>query len=99
MKLLNPPGVDPLARHRLLASAPAFWPCWPFLAVVRRCRAEEELGVLFDALGLLGLSGHSSTVFLCNFFELPATVDAMLALPREAHDSADELIDAGWRVD
>jgi hypothetical protein len=30
---------------------------------------------------------------------LPRTVAEFLALPREVFDSADELADAGWRVD
>ena len=90
---------DPLVRHRLVVATPAAWPVWPFLPVVRRCRGEEELGVLFDAFGLLRLTGHSATVFLTNLFTLPPSLPALLALPKEVFDTADELVAAGWRVD
>src|SRR4051812_27258869 len=87
------------ARDLLLVSTPALWPAWPFLPVVRRTRGAEELGVLFDARGVCGLTGYSATVFLTNLFTLPPTVDGLLALPREASDSAEELLTDGWRVD
>jgi hypothetical protein len=93
----EPPG-DP-ARHRLVVSAPALWPAWPFLPLVRRSGDTEELGVLFDALGACGLTGYGSAVFLCNVFALPARLDQLLALPKEVFDTADELIQSGWRVD
>jgi hypothetical protein len=93
------PHTAGLARHLLFARTPALWPAWPFLPVVRRSRGHEELGVLFDALGACELTGFSATVFLSNVFELPPTVAGLLALPREVHDTADELVAAGWRVD
>ncbi len=89
------------ARDRtvLFLTAPALWPCWPFLPVVRRTGGREELGVVFDARSVCGLTGFSACVFFCNVFTLPPTIDEFFALPREAFDSADELFDGGWRVD
>jgi hypothetical protein len=79
-------------------SDPALWPAWPFLPVVRRTRGVEELGVVFDARAA-GLTGYSSTVWLTNLFLLPPAVEQFLALPHETFDGADELADAGWRID
>lgn len=90
---------DPLARHRLVLTTPAAWPAWPFLPVARRTGDALELGVLFDALRACGLAGYSATVFFCNLFTLPPTFAAFLALPKEVFDTADEVLEAGWRVD
>ena len=88
-----------VARHLLFVTTPALWPGWPFLPVVRRTRRPEELGVLFDARGVCGLTGYSATVFVCNLFDLPPTLDLLFALPKEVFDCGEELIRAGWRVD
>jgi len=76
------------------------WPHWPFLPVVRRRPGHDtELGLVFDALHACDLAGYSATVFLTNLFLIPATLKQFLALPRETFDSAEELAQAGWRVD
>ena len=68
--------------------------------MVRRWPGREpELGIVFDAFHACDLAGYSATVFLTNLFLLPATLPQLLALPREAFDSAEELAQAGWRVD
>ena len=83
----------------LFLSTPALWPHWPFLPVVRRTRGHEELGVVFDARAA-GLTGYSATVFLTNLFLLPPSFEAFLALPHETSSTAaEELADAGWRID
>lgn len=96
-----PPAAGPPApaRDLLFVTTPALWPAWPFLPVVRRTRGPEELGVLFDARGACGRTGYSATVFAANLFALPPTLAAFLALPRESHDTAEELLAAGWRID
>jgi hypothetical protein len=38
-------------------------------------------------------------VFLTNLFDLPGSLDQLLALPKEVFDGAEELIQAEWRVD
>src|SRR5262245_5587797 len=87
-------------RTVLMVYSPALWPAWPFLPVVRRRTCvTEELGLVFDALNARGLTGYSATVFRCNLFILPRTVSEFLAMPKEVFDSAEELADAGWRVD
>ena len=86
-------------RNLLFLSSPRLWPAYPLLPVVRRAGPEEECGLLVDLAGLFGLYGYGSTVFLANIFDLPATLAGFLALPRRAFDSADEVYDAGWRVD
>ena len=99
MKTVLLPG-GPLARHLLIASTPCLWPQWPVLPVVRRpAGGGEDLGVMFDARGACGLTGYSAAVFLGNLFLLPATVQELLAGPREVFDSRDDLVAAGWRVD
>ena len=88
------------ARERtlLFLTTPALWPMWPFLPVVRRTRGTEELGVVFDARAAV-LTGFSATVIRTNLFLLPASFEQFLALPRDAFDSAEELIASGWAID
>ena len=86
-------------RTVLMLASPALWPTWPFLPVVRRRAECQELGVVFDARGTCGLTGHSATVYLSNLFALPSTLSDFLALPREVFDSSEELADAFWQVD
>lgn len=93
------PVPGEVARHLLFVTTPALWPAWPFLPVVRRTGGAEELGVLFDARGVCDRTGYSATVFLTNLFELPPTLDQLLALPQEVFDAGEELVRAGWRVD
>jgi hypothetical protein len=87
------------ARHALFVRTPALWPAWPFLPLIRGQGEAEELGLLFDAWGVAGLTGFRATVFKCNLFELPPTIEALLASPRESYDTTDELLDARWRID
>ena len=90
----------PRERAVLFLTTPALWSNWPFLPVVRRHPGrEEDLGVVFDARRAAGLTGYSATVFLTNLFTLPRTLAEFLALPREVFDSAEEVFEAGWRVD
>ncbi len=92
-------SVRTLGRTVLFLTAPALWPHWPFLPVVRRRPGRaEELGVVFDARAA-GLTGYSATVFVTNLFLLPADLPAFLALPHETFDTAEELTAAGWLVD
>ena len=92
-----PPGE--FARHLLFVTTPALWPAWPFLPVVRAARGATELGLMFDARGLCGLTGYSATVFVCDLSAVPPTVEQLLALPKEVFDSAEEVVSAGWRID
>lgn len=94
-----PVGQESLARHRLVATSPALWSYWPFLPLVRRTGEAEEQGLLFDLMGVRGETGSSATAFFCNLFLLPPSFDEFLALPKEVHDTAKELLDAGWRID
>jgi hypothetical protein len=53
-------------RSAALIAAPARWPCYAFLPLVRhRVSAHPELGVLYDAWGVSNRTGYSATVFLC----------------------------------
>jgi len=98
-----PPSPDAAGperlRNLLFLSTPKLWPVWPFLPLIRRRPGcADECGLLYDAFGLKGTTGYGATVFLCNLFLLP-TEPELLALPREAHDTAEEVYDAGWRVE
>jgi hypothetical protein len=95
----TPPVPDELARHLTVITTPPLWVAWPFLPLARRTAGGTELGVLFDARGAADLTGYSATVFAANLFALPATLAALLALPRDVHDTAEELLAAGWRLD
>jgi hypothetical protein len=87
-------------RNLLFLTTPALWPAWPFLPLMRRRPgAEEECGLLYDALHRSGTAGYSAAVLLCNLFQLPPTEEELLALPKEVHDCPEEIVAAGWRVD
>jgi hypothetical protein len=89
------------ARDMLFFQNPTLWPHYPFLPVVRRRlgQAEPELGLLYDARGMSGTFGFTSTVFLSNLFEAPTAEPEFLAQPRCVYDSFDELAADGWTVD
>lgn len=90
---------DMLARNLLFITTPAIWSTWPFLPLVRRTSGQEELGLLFDAMGTSSRTGYSATVFRGCLFMLPDTFEEFLNLEKEVFDTADELLEAGWRVD
>ena len=90
---------DERAKQAALMALPALWPAWPFLPLVRRGPAGEELGLLCDLMRLADRAGHSATVYLGNLFALPATLDEFFQLPREVYDTPEEVFDRGWRVD
>ena len=90
---------DDLARQRQFLTNPTLWVCWPFLPVVRRGEHDQELGVLFDARTVCDLTGYFATVLKTNLFLMPRTVLEILALPREVFDTAEELLEHGWRID
>jgi hypothetical protein len=80
---------------------PSLWPRRPFLPVTRRAvgSATCELGVLYDARGVSGTYGYSSTVFRVNLLALPLIEAEFLALPKHVYDTLEELADEGWTVD
>ncbi len=92
-----PPG-DP-TRRLLVVVTPACGRRGRSLPVIREARGPADLGLMFDARGVCGLTGYSATVFACNLFTLPPTLDQFLALPREEFDTGEEVVRAGWRVD
>jgi hypothetical protein len=88
------------ARDLFFFQNPQLWQTWPFLPVVRRhASGAMDYGVLYDALHATGHTGYSSTVLLTNLFLLPETEAELLALPKETFDTAEEMAEAGWRVD
>jgi hypothetical protein len=86
-------------RHLLMLREPALWPRWPFLPVIRRTEAGPECGLLVDFRRMCGRLGYSATVFRTSLLSRPSTGAVLLALPREVYDTAEEVYDAGWRVD
>ena len=81
-------------------ATPSLWEHWPYLPLVRRNPGkEEECAVLCDVLGMIGMPGYSATVFFCNLFLMPSSLDEFLALPKEVYDTPEEIYAAGWRVD
>jgi hypothetical protein len=96
----NAPQRPATARDLLFFRRPRLWTTWPFLPVVRhQPDGEVECGVLYDCWTVARRAGFSATVFLTNLFLLPRTEDEFLALPKEVFDSAEEIAEAGWRVD
>ena len=89
------------SRNLAFMANPQAWSHYPFLPVVRRRDSSEdvELGVLFDARGVLGRLGFSATVFRMNLFLPPANETELFALPREVFETWEQLIDAGWYID
>lgn len=88
-------------RDLIFMSTPSLWSHHPYLPVIRRSAVgdHQQLGVLYDAVGVSGLYGFSATVFLSNYFLLPTTEAELLALPMIVYDTLDELVDDGWVVD
>ena len=87
-------------RDLFFFTHPERWPAWPFLPVVRRrAGGATECGLLYDFRGTGGPTGFSSTVFVCNLFLLPPTLEEFLALPREVFDAPEEMAAAGWVID
>jgi hypothetical protein len=87
-------------RNLVYFAAPQLWPEYPFLPIVRRKPGQdEECGPLLDAKGLYGRMGYSATVFKCNLFLIPRTLDEFLALPKETFDTPEEIFEAGWRFE
>lgn len=100
---MSPTLMSPMKspqRDLYFMADPALWITWPFLPLVRHhADKEDEYGVLFDAETVCSLMGYRCAVFICNYFLLPAKLDAFLALPRAVYDNFEEVITAGWRVD
>lgn len=88
-------------RDLLFMSNPKMWDTWPMLPVVRHhADGSDDCGIMYDCRG--GgprLAGRVATVWICNLFLLPSTLDEFLELPRETFDSFEEVVAAGWRVD
>jgi len=94
------PGETARLRTLHFLAHRELWPHWPFLPMVRRRSGQdEELGVVFDAIGACGLEGFSATVFKTNLFLLPPALEQFLALPHETFDTPEELLGAGRTVD
>ena len=91
---------EPRIRNLLYLTTPSLWAHWPFLPLMRRTEGqEEEYGVLCDLMGMAQMPGFSASIFKSNLFCMPTNVNDILALDKEAHDTAEEVYDAGWRVD
>lgn len=100
MPAFSPAELKAQQRNLLYLSQPQRWPLWPILPLVRRKQGqEEEYGLLYDLKTTCGLLGYSSTVWLCNLFFLPPTLDQFLALPHETYDKPEEIAEAGWTID
>ena len=99
--MLSTTSKDPLRTYNLLyLTTPSLWAHWPFLPLMRRREGqEEECGVLCDLMGMSQTPGYSATVFLTNLFFMPPNVNDILSLPKEAHDTPEEIYEADWRVD
>ena len=100
--MIHPEARPPTggARDLFFFTNPERWPQWPLLPVVRRHPdGTVDYGVLYDFVNTTGRRGFSSTVLLTNVFLAPATEEALLALPREVHDTPEELLRSGWTVD
>jgi hypothetical protein len=95
-------AIDSKVRERnlLFMTDPKRWSHWPFLPLMRSISEQDyDCGLLCDLEKSFGLSGFRCTVFVCNLFEVPPTLQELLALPKETFDTFEELLAAGWRID
>src|SRR3954447_12494858 len=91
---------DDTSRDLMFMSMPALWDTWPMLPVVRRHEdGGYDCGLMYDCRGAPRLAGLAASVFICNLFMLPRTLDEFLELPRETFDSYEEVVAGGWRID
>jgi hypothetical protein len=99
--MLSTASRDELRTYNLMfLTTPALWAHWPFLPLMRRREGQkEEFGVLCDLMGMAQMPGFSATIFISNLFFMPPNVNDILTLPKEAHDTPEEIYEAGWRVD
>ncbi len=98
--MLSTTSKDELrTRNLLYLTTPSLWFFWPFLPLVRRKEGQEEFGVLCDMMGMAQKPGFSATVIKSNLFCMPTNVNEILELPKEVHDTAEEIYESGWRVD
>ena len=88
-------------RDLTFMSTPSLWSVYPFLPVIRRGAVGgcQQLGVLYDAVGVSGRYGYTATVWLTNLFLLPKTEAEFFDLPKIVYDTLDELVEDGWVVD
>jgi hypothetical protein len=88
-------------RDITFMSTPSLWSVYPFLPVIRRGAVGgcQQLGVLYDAVGVFGRYGYTATVWLANLFLLPKTEAELFELPKIVYDTLDELVEDGWVVD
>jgi hypothetical protein len=94
------PRLEGVARNLFFYRTPEWWPAWPYLPLVRRKPdGTTELGVMYDFAHTSGRTGFGSTVFLCNLVLVPESEEELLALPKEVHDTFEEIAAAGWAVD
>ena len=91
--------VKVIQRTALYLTNPALWPLWPFIPVVRRSSGLEEDAMVYDARNAVNLTGYSATVFITNLSTMPDKCREFLKLPKEVFVTAEEMADAGWRVD
>jgi hypothetical protein len=88
-------------RDLTFMSTPSLWFLHPFLPVIRRGAVGgcQQLGVLYDAVGVSGRYGYTATVWLTNLFLLPKNEAELFELPKIVYDTLDELVEDGWVVD
>ena len=82
-------------------STPSLWSVHPFLPVIRRSVVADcqQLGVLYDAVGVSGRYGYTATVWLTNLFLIPKTEAEFFERPKIVYDTFEELVEDGWVVD
>ncbi len=98
--MTQPKARPATARDLMFFTTPALWPAWPMLPVVRRhADGRIECGLMYDCRDAARLSGFSATVWKCNLFLIPPTLEEFLAMARETFDTPEEVATAGWRVD
>ena len=73
-------------RDITFMSTPSLWSVHPFLPVIRRSAVGgcQQLGVLYDAVGVSGRYGYTATVWLTNLFLLPKPKRNCLRCPRSS---------------
>ena len=87
-----------LREHAAMINNPIHWPHYPYLPLRRESRGDCD-GFPYECALLLASDTPWSVAIVCNLFELPKTVEKLLAMKQYTYATTEALLADGWRVD